>query len=78
MKKLIIFETNGKRFDSYEEALKYEKLCKKVDGIIEVRDESDKDSNIRIVIDLKSGADKNLVLNYLLKNTDLQFFLLIF
>ena len=34
MRKLIIFETNGKRFDSYEEALKYEKLCKKVDGIM--------------------------------------------
>ena len=32
----------------------------------------DKDSNIRIVIDLKSGADKQLVLNYLLKNTELQ------
>ena len=48
------------------------RLDKKIDGISEVRDESDKDSNIRIVIDLKSGADKNLVLNYLLKNTDLQ------
>ena len=48
------------------------RLDKKIDGIAEVRDESDKDSNIRIVIDLKSGADKNLVLNYLLKNTDLQ------
>jgi len=34
MKKLTIFETNGKRFDSYEDALKYEKLCKKVDGIM--------------------------------------------
>lgn len=48
------------------------KLDKKIDGIQEVRDESDKDSNIRIVIDLKNGADKNLVLNYLLKNTELQ------
>ena len=48
------------------------RLDKKIDGIAEVRDESDKDSNIRIVIDLKTGADKNLVLNYLLKNTDLQ------
>jgi len=48
------------------------RIDKKIDGIAEVRDESDKDSNIRIVIDLKSGADKNLVLNYLLKNTDLQ------
>lgn len=34
MKKLIIFETNGKRFDTHEEALKYEKLCKKIDGIM--------------------------------------------
>lgn len=34
MKKLTIFETNGKRFDFYEDALKYEKLCKKVDGIM--------------------------------------------
>ena len=48
------------------------RIDKKIDGILEVRDESDKDSNIRIVIDLKSGADKNLVLNYLLKNTELQ------
>ena len=48
------------------------RIDKKIDGIAEVRDESDKDSNIRIVIDLKSGADKNLVLNYLLKNTELQ------
>ncbi len=48
------------------------RIDRKIDGISEVRDESDKDSNIRIVIDLKSGADKNLVLNYLLKNTDLQ------
>ena len=48
------------------------RVDKKIDGIAEVRDESDKDSNIRIVIDLKSNADKQLVLNYLLKNTDLQ------
>ena len=48
------------------------RIDKKIDGISEVRDESDKDSNIRIVIDLKSGADKQLVLNYLLKNTELQ------
>ena len=48
------------------------RLDKKIDGISEVRDESDKDSNIRIVIDLKAGADKDLVLNYLFKNTELQ------
>lgn len=45
---------------------------KKIDGINEVRDESDKDANIRIAIDLKANADKNLILNYLYKNTDLQ------
>ncbi len=38
----------------------------------EVRDESDKDALVRIVIDLKAGADKNLIMNYLLKNTDCQ------
>jgi len=48
------------------------RLDKKIDGIAEVRDESDKDANIRIVIDLKPNANKELVMNYLLKNTDLQ------
>lgn len=48
------------------------RIDKKIDGITEVRDESDKDSNLRIVIDLKAGANKELVLNYLLKNTDLR------
>jgi len=48
------------------------RLDKKIEGIAEVRDESDKDANIRIVVDLKSGANKELVLNYLLKNTELQ------
>ncbi len=48
------------------------RLEKKLDGIGEVRDESDKESSIRIAIDLKKGADKDLVLGYLLKNTDMQ------
>lgn len=34
MRKIIVYETNGKRFDSYEEALKYETLCEKVAGIM--------------------------------------------
>ena len=46
------------------------RLDKKIDGIIEVRDESAAD--VRIVIDLKKGANRNLILNYLLKNTDMQ------
>jgi topoisomerase-4 subunit A len=43
-----------------------------VSGIAEVRDESDKDAFCRIVIDFKPGANKELVMNYLLKNTDLK------
>ena len=48
------------------------RLDKKIEGIIEVRDESDREDPVRIVIDLKSGVNKDLILNYLLKNTDLQ------
>ena len=47
------------------------RIDKKIDGMSEVRDESDREG-LRIVIDLKSGANSELVLNYLLKNTDLQ------
>lgn len=47
------------------------RIDKKIDGITEVRDESDKDG-LRIVVDLKSGIDQKLIINYLLKNTDLQ------
>ena len=47
------------------------RIDKKLDGIAEVRDESDKDG-LRIAIDLKKDAKKDLILNYLLKNTDLQ------
>ncbi|MCL2113841.1 MAG: DNA topoisomerase IV subunit A [Streptococcaceae bacterium] len=43
----------------------------KVPGISEVRDESDREG-LRIAIELKKEADSQLVLNYLLKNTDLQ------
>ena len=44
---------------------------KKVPGIAEVRDESDRDG-LRIAIELKKDADKQTILNYLLKYTDLQ------
>lgn len=46
------------------------RIDKKIDGILEVRDESA--SDVRIVIDLKKGANSDLVVNYLLKNTDMQ------
>ncbi len=48
------------------------RIEKKVEGIAEVRDESDGECPVRIVIDLKKDADKELVLNYLFKNSDLQ------
>lgn len=44
---------------------------KKIDGITEVRDESDK-SGTRIVIELRRDAIANIVLNHLYKNTALQ------
>ena len=47
------------------------RIDKKIDGIVEVRDETDREG-LRIAIDLKKEANKELVLNYLLKNTDLQ------
>ena len=47
------------------------RLDKKIDGIIEVRDESDRDG-LRIAIDLKKNCHKENILNYLLKNTELQ------
>ncbi len=45
---------------------------KKIDGISEIRDESDRRDPVRIVIDLKKDANKELILNYLYKNSDLQ------
>jgi len=47
------------------------RIDKKIDGMAEVRDESDREG-LRIVIDLKAGANADFILNYLFKNTDLQ------
>lgn len=47
------------------------RLDRKVEGISEVRDETDR-TGLRIVIELKKEADANGVLNYLYKNSDLQ------
>lgn len=44
---------------------------KNIDGIIEVRDESDR-NGLNIVIDLKKDVDVQNTLNYFYKNTDLQ------
>lgn len=47
------------------------RVLKKVDGISEVRDESDR-LGLSVVIELKKQADSQGILNYLFKNTDLQ------
>ena len=46
------------------------RIDKKIDGIQEVRDESAAD--VRVVIELKKNANVDLIINYLLKNTDMQ------
>ena len=46
------------------------RIDKKVDGILAVRDETDREG-IRIAIDLKKDANESLIVNYLLKNTDM-------
>lgn len=48
------------------------KIDKKVEGILEVNDISDREHMAKIVIDLKKDANAELILNYLLKNTELQ------
>lgn len=47
------------------------RIDKKVDGIIDVRDESDRENPVRIVVEIKKGADVDLIMNYFLKNTEL-------
>jgi topoisomerase IV subunit A len=47
------------------------RVDRKVEGIAEVRDETDREG-MRIVIELKKDADSSGVLNYLYKNSDLQ------
>lgn len=44
---------------------------KKVDGIVEVRDETDR-SGLRIAIEVKKDVNTTSILNFLYKNTDLQ------
>lgn len=46
------------------------RIEKKIDGIAEVRDETDR-NGLQIAIDLKKDANVDLIINYLLKNTDM-------
>ena len=45
---------------------------KKIEGISEVRDESDRKEKTRVVIELKRDANANVILNQLYKHTQLQ------
>lgn len=45
---------------------------KKIEGISEIRDESDRESRIRIVIELKRDVNAQVILNQLYKHTQLQ------
>ena len=47
------------------------RIDKKIDGIVEVRDESDK-NGLQITIELKKDVNNKNILNYLYKNTELQ------
>lgn len=47
------------------------RINKKIDGLLDVRDESDR-TGLRIVIDIKKDSADTQILNYLYKNTDLQ------
>ena len=47
------------------------RLAREIDGILDIRDESDR-TGLRIVVDVKKDADPQFILNYFYKNTDLQ------
>ena len=48
------------------------KIDKKVEGIVDVFDVSDEEHMAKLIIELKKDANAEVILNYLLKNTDLQ------
>ncbi|MFE7061723.1 DNA topoisomerase IV subunit A [Sutcliffiella sp. NPDC057660] len=64
----VPYEVNKANLVKKIDELRYDK---KVDGISEVRDETDR-TGLRVVIELKKEADANGILHYLYKNTDLQ------
>ena len=64
----IPFDINKQQTVAKIESLR---IDKKIEGISEVRDETDR-TGIRIAIDLKANANKEVIMKYLFKNTDLQ------
>ncbi|MBQ6532544.1 MAG: DNA topoisomerase IV subunit A [Solobacterium sp.] len=49
------------------------RLSRDIDGILDVRDETDR-TGLRIVVDVRKDADAGMILNYFYKNTDLQIY----
>lgn len=49
------------------------RLSKDIDGILDVRDESDR-QGLKVVVDIRKDVDGQMILNYLYKNTDLQIY----
>ena len=72
-KQIIIHEIP---YDVVKEGLRKKiediRIDKKVEGIVDIHDESDKEHLAKLVIELKKDANAPLILNYLFKNTDLQ------
>lgn len=48
------------------------RIDKKIEGITDVIDDSDQQNMARLIIEVKKEADPEVILNYLLKNTELQ------
>lgn len=49
------------------------RLSREIDGILDVRDESDR-QGLKIVADIRKDVDAQMILNYFYKNTDLQIY----
>ncbi|WP_423363200.1 DNA topoisomerase IV subunit A [Mycoplasma sp. P36-A1] len=62
------YEVNKAELVKKIEEIKYDKI---IDGIIAVRDESDR-NGLSVVIELKKDANETTILNYLYKTTNLQ------
>lgn len=65
----IPYDVNKAQLVKKIDELRYDK---RLDGIADIRDESDRTAGLRIVIELKKDIDGESILNYLYKNTDLQ------
>ncbi len=67
--KSLPYQVNKARLIENMAALTREK---RIEGISEIRDESDREEKVRIVIELKRDVNANVILNQLYKHTQLQ------